>query len=324
MLTFNPTQTRPFHRLPARAPSVVTRLSVSSCRRDRRRLFGNNLAKPPSHFINLGYLFLTSHVRQSPFSHHRFGWSGRRTGSYYFRFKRLNGSWSGFQGPAFLFCVVSCRVMSWPGSQADNATLLIDIYTLTQKDPEKALSFGRFWKVGGEKVLLYHAPTFRVRTGNGGVVCVDMSLNPFSWSGLVFFLALAVKQVLCDDIEDRLLDCVLGHELTLHISGVVVTMSACLPGYRGTIILLSVCIWNYASISLVFVFQPTITTLKASPPPLMSRTQSPKPRPTVACYGRCEDGKQSRIFDSGRNISYTPANTTTSAPSKIKIRAETE
>jgi hypothetical protein len=76
--------------------------------------------------------------------------------------------------------------MSWPGSQADNAALLIDIYTLTQEDPERALSFGRFWKVGGEKVLLYHAPTFRVRTGNVGVVCVDMSLNPFSWSGLGF------------------------------------------------------------------------------------------------------------------------------------------
>lgn len=72
-----------------------------------------------------------------------------------------------------------------------------------------------------------------------------------------------MKQVLCDDVEDRLLDCDVGHELTLHISGVVVTMSACLPGYRGTIILLSVCIWSYASTSLVFVFQPTGTTLES-------------------------------------------------------------
>ena len=42
--------------------------------------------------------------------------------------------------------------------------------------------------MAGEKVLLlYHAPTFRVKIGNVGVVCVDMSLNAFPWSGLFFF-----------------------------------------------------------------------------------------------------------------------------------------
>jgi len=44
------------------------------------------------------------------------------------------------------------------------------------------------------------------------------------WPG---YFGMAVKQVLCD-VGDTLCECVLDHELTLHISGIVVTMSACL------------------------------------------------------------------------------------------------
>lgn len=160
--TFNSTRNKPLSTVYSLERHQLSRDSLS---RRRRRLLGNNLAKP---HISLTWGTYSSRLMSTKArSHHRFGWNGRCTGSYYFLIQRLNGSWSEFQGPFLPFC--SCHVTARLARQSGRqpGTLLIDIYTLTQEDPGKRLAQLGLVGFGKWEVRRYYYCTMRQLSESG-------------------------------------------------------------------------------------------------------------------------------------------------------------